>query len=191
VGYFTSTKPTTIKDAATGAVLVFAGAGSGSGALVSADGYILTNHHVAGDSGKVRIRWSDGSESVGEVVRGDRRRDVALIKVATPKGRALAIRPGPVELGETVFAIGTPLDAQLQNSVTRGVVSALRTLDGQSFIQSDTPVTHGNSGGPLLDSNGAIVGLTDLGLDPSQGSTINFFLPINDALKVLALSPAG
>ena len=184
-------KPVPLKDAASGAVVVFAGAGSGSGVLISPDGYILTNHHVTGDSGRVRVRWADGTDALGEVVRADRRRDVALIKVAAPKGRPLAIRRTPVELGETVFAIGTPLDPSLQNTVTKGVVSALRMVEGQSFIQSDTPVTHGNSGGPLLDEAGAVVGLTDLGLDPAAGSTINFFIPINDALKVLALQPAA
>lgn len=108
-----------------GAVVVFAGSGSGSGVLISTDGYILTNHHVAGKSGRVRIRWSDGTESVGEVVRADRRRDVALIKVASPKGRPLSIRQAPVELGDTVYAIGTPLGDELQNTVTRGIVSAI------------------------------------------------------------------
>lgn len=67
----------------------------------------------------------------------------------------------------------------------------MRTLEGESFIQSDAPITHGNSGGPLLDAKGAVVGLSDLGMDPSLGSTINFFIPIDDALKVLALRPAG
>jgi S1-C subfamily serine protease len=191
VAFPAAAKPISIKEAATGAVVVFAGAGSGSGVLISADGYILTNHHVAGDSGRVRIRWADGTESVGEVVRTDRRRDIALIKVATAKGRPLAIRSTPVELGETVYAIGTPLDSSLQNTVTKGIVSATRMMEGQSFIQSDTPVTHGNSGGPLLDERGAVVGLSDLGADPSLGSTINFFIPIGDALKVLALKPAA
>jgi serine protease Do len=180
-----------LKEAANGAVVIFAGSGSGSGVLISADGYILTNHHVAGESGRVRIRWADGTDTVGEVVRADRRRDVALIKVAAPNGRPLTIRHTPVELGETVFAIGTPLDDALQNTVTRGIVSGLRMMDGESFIQSDTPITHGNSGGPLLDDKGAIVGLSDLGADPSLGSTINFFIPIGDALKVLALRPAS
>jgi S1-C subfamily serine protease len=190
VAYRTGGKPLTLKDAADGAVTVFAGEGMGSGVLISADGYILTNHHVA-SAGKVRVRWPDHSESVGQVVRSDSRRDVALIKVDAPKGRPLAVRHGPVDLGETVYAIGTPLDQNLQNTVTRGVVSGLRTLEGESFIQSDTPVTHGNSGGPLLDAKGAVVGLSDLGADPALGSSINFFIPIDEALKVLALRPAG
>lgn len=191
VSFPAASKPIAIKDAAAGAVVVFAGSGLGSGVLISPDGYILTNHHVAGESGRVRIRWSDGSESVGEVVRVDRRRDVALIKVAAPRGRALPIRRAPAELGETVYAIGTPLESSLQNTVTKGVVSGMRLMDGESFIQSDAPITHGNSGGPLLDDKGAVVGLADLGTDPALGSTINFFIPIGDALKVLALQPAS
>ena len=191
VAFRTNAPPLQLKDAASGAVVIFAGGGSGSGVLISPDGYILTNHHVVGEAGgRVRIRWSDGTEGVGEVMRADRRRDVALIKAPATKGRALAIRQTPVELGETVYAIGTPLRDELQNTVTRGIVSATRMMDGQSFIQSDTPITHGNSGGPLLDEKGAVVGLSDLGTDPSLGSTINFFIPINDALKVLALQPA-
>ena len=113
----------------------------GSGVLVSADGYILTNHHVAGDAGRVRVRWADGTETVGEVVRADRRRDVGLVKVAPTTMPALAIRHSEVEVGETVFAIGTPLDKSLSGTLTRGVVSARRITEGQPFIQSDVAVT--------------------------------------------------
>lgn len=191
IAYRSDGKALTLTDAAKGAVVIFAGSGMGSGVLISADGYILTNHHVAGESGRVRVRWADGSETVGQVLRSDRRRDVALIKVDAPKGRPLAIRRTPVDLGETVFAIGTPLSDELQNTVTRGIVSATRKLDGQTFIQSDAGMTHGNSGGPLVDEKGAVVGLADLTSDNSKGSTLNFFIPINEALKVLDLTPAG
>ncbi len=183
--------PVPMKAAGRSVVSIFAGDGMGSGVLVSPDGYILTNHHVAGDAGRVRVRWSDGSESVGDVVRSDRKRDVALVKVAPTTTPALAIRHTEVDIGETVFAIGTPLDKSLSGTLTRGVVSARRITEGQPFIQSDVAVTHGNSGGPLLDEKGAIVGLTVSGLAP-EGAQIglNFFIPIEDALKVLVISPA-
>lgn len=178
---------TTIADAVGAVVSVFAGQGFGSGVLVSSDGYILTNHHVVGETTQVRVRWSDGLETTGEVVRSDRRRDVALIKTE-PRGRtALALNRTVPPPGTPVFAIGTPLDPKLQNTVTRGIVSATRIVDGFSFIQSDTPVTHGNSGGPLLDEHGAVVGLTDWGVAAQLGSTLNFFIPIADALDFLAL----
>lgn len=187
VAFLRPTKPSPLKEVVAATVAIFAGDGMGSGALISSDGYIVTNHHVAGDGGRVRVRWADGSESVGEVVRADRRRDVALIKTTSAKARPLALRQAPVELGETVHAIGTPLDPGLQNTVTRGIVSATRMISGQSYIQSDTPITNGNSGGPLIDANGAVVGLSVSGVDPSAGSTINFFVPINDAVRALGL----
>lgn len=184
--------PVQMKTAGRSVVSIFAGDGMGSGVLVSSDGYILTNHHVAGDAGRVRVRWSDGSETVGNVVRSDRRRDVALVKVAPTTTPALTIRHTEVDVGETVFAIGTPLDKDLSGTLTRGVVSARRVKEGLPYIQSDVAVTHGNSGGPLLDEKGSVVGLTVSGLAP-DGSPIglNFFIPIDDALKALAIIPAG
>lgn len=180
-----------IASAANGVVSIFAGAGMGSGVLISSEGYILTNHHVAGDSGQVRVRWADGSETIGDVVRADRRRDVALVRTSAPKTEALSIRHSPVVLGETVFAIGTPLNKKYAGTLTRGVVSANRFFEGQPWIQSDVAVDHGNSGGPLLDEKGRVLGLTDW-RDQSDGMAhdLNFFVPIDDALRALALAPA-
>jgi serine protease Do len=180
-----------LADAAGSVVAIFAGAGMGSGFLISDEGYILTNHHVVGGADRIRVRWADGAETTGEVVRSDRRRDVALVKVAAGRRRPMAISAGAPALGQTVFAIGTPLDPKLQNTVTRGIVSSSRTVEGQTFIQSDVAVTHGNSGGPLLDENGAAIGLTVLGLYPAESKSLNLFIPIGDALDVLALKPAG
>ena len=179
--------PTKISDAVGAVVAVFAGDAFGSGVLVSADGLVLTNHHVVGGMKTVRIRWSDGFEATGEVLRSDKRRDVALLKLQ-PRGRQpLAVSRTLPTAGSTAFAIGTPLDPTLQNTVTRGVVSANRIVNGFSFIQADVPVTHGNSGGPLLDERGAVIGLTDWGVPAEEGSTLNFFIPIGDALDFLAL----
>ncbi|MDB5453485.1 MAG: hypothetical protein JWO33_2063 [Caulobacteraceae bacterium] len=182
---------THLADAAKGVVSIFAGPALGSGLLISTDGYILTNHHVAGDSGRVRIRWPDKSETVGEVVRADSRRDVALVKT-TAKAAPLSIRHTPVELGETVYAIGTPLDPNLSGTLTRGVVSnTQRKVAGLSYIQSDVAVDHGNSGGPLLDDAGQVIGITQSGYAPDGVShNINFFIPIEEALKALSLTPA-
>jgi S1-C subfamily serine protease len=179
-----------LEDAAKGVVLVRISGGFGSGVLISPDGYILTNHHVTRNARRVHIRWADGSETTGEVMRTDAARDVSLIRAAKVSGTALGLRHRPVEVGEVVYAIGTPLDGELQNTVTRGVVSAKRMIHDQPFIQSDAQVTHGDSGGPLLDAGGAVVALTDMGLDPAKGGGgLNFFIPIDDALKVLAIEP--
>lgn len=182
--------PTAISDAVGSVVSVFAGDGFGSGVLVSSDGYILTNHHVVGGLTTVRLRWSDGFEATGTVVRSDRRRDVALIKAESRGRTPLALNRAIPSIGTPVFAIGTPLDPTLQSTVTRGIVSANRIVDGFSFIQSDTPVTHGNSGGPLIDETGAVRGLTDWGVPAEKGSSLNFFIPIGDALDFLQLKAA-
>ena len=182
-----TTRTTPLPDAVGSVVTIFAGAAFGSGVLVSSDGYLLTNHHVVGDGTEVRIRWSDGFETTGRVIRSDKRRDVALVKTESRGRTALAVNRTAPQPGTPVFAIGAPLDPQLQSTVTRGIVSANRIVDGFSFIQSDTPVTHGNSGGPLLDEHGAILGLTDWGVPAEKGSSLNFFIPIGDALDFLAL----
>ncbi|WP_309605763.1 trypsin-like peptidase domain-containing protein [Phenylobacterium sp.] len=186
-----SGKPMALGEAAKAVVSIFVGASMGSGVLISSDGHVLTNHHVAAEGARVRVRWPDGSETAGEVVRSDAHRDVALIRTAPPKVRALSIRHGPVELGETVYAIGTPLERDFAGTLTRGVVStASRMFQGQSFIQSDVAVDHGNSGGPLLDEHGLLIGLTDLSYVPDGRShNIGFFIPIDEALQALMLKP--
>ena len=177
---------------ATGAVvLVSLPESFGSGVLVSPEGYILTNQHVVGRAKTVRVRWSDGLETEGEVLRSHKGRDVALIKTNPRDRDPLPVRSRPVEPGETVLAIGAPLEEALQGTITRGIVSAHRIVDGYAFIQSDVGVNHGNSGGPLIDEHGFVVGLTDTGLQ-SNGTPIglNFFIPIKDALDFLGVDIA-
>jgi serine protease Do len=182
----------TIGEASGSVVAILAGDGLGTGFLVSSDGYVITNEHVVGKETKVRIRWSDGFESDGEVIRTHKARDVALIRT-NPHGRQpLALHRGTAAAGSTVFAVGTPLDLKFQGTVTKGIVSANRIFDGFSFIQSDVGVSHGNSGGPLLDEKGAVVGITDWGhREDGEPANLNFFIPIGDALDFLNLKPAA
>jgi S1-C subfamily serine protease len=146
----------------------------------------------------VRVRWSDGFETAGEVIRSHKGRDVALIKTDPRDRSPLPVRTIAPQPGETVLAIGAPLDKQLQGTVTRGVMSANRVLFGYNFIQSDVMVSPGNSGGPLVDEKGLVIGLTDIGLRPEGvPAGLNFFIPIKEALEFLALdlsaplAPAG
>lgn len=177
--------PVSLKDSVASMAVIFANGQEGSGFLISSDGYVLTNHHVVGGSQFVKIRWSDGVEVLGEVIRTDKMRDVALIKT-DPKGRApLFLRKEPVSVGEEVYAIGAPTGAQFQNSVTKGIVSATRVFRGYSFIQSDVAVTHGSSGGPIVDAKGRVVGMTDLGIEDAP--MINLFIPIGEAQDFLGL----
>jgi serine protease Do len=182
----------TTPQASTAVATVFAADGSGSGFLVSADGYLITNHHVVGASKYVKLKWPDGSETLGEVLRSDRRRDVALVKTDVHGRTPLDLRLGAAQQGETVFAIGSPLGDRFQNTMTKGIVSAIRTESGQTFIQSDVMVNHGSSGGPLLDEKGRVIGLTVSGQAPNGDPIgLNFFIPIGDALKALSVTPAA
>ncbi|MFZ3007528.1 MAG: trypsin-like peptidase domain-containing protein [Phenylobacterium sp.] len=180
-----------LSEAAGSVVTVLSDDGHGSGFLISSDGYLLTNRHVVGASKSVKIRWSDGFESLGEVVRTDKRRDVALIKASTHSRQPLRLKRTLARAGDTVFAVGTPLDEKFQGTLTKGIVSAYRLLDGLNFLQSDVNVNPGNSGGPLLDEKGAVVGITVLAYRPDDLPTgINLFIPIGDALDFLNLTPA-
>ncbi len=122
---------------------------------------------------------------MGEVIRSDKLRDVAIIKTDARGRRSLPLRTQPVTVGEDIYAIGAPTGAQFQNSVTKGIVSASRVFNGYNFIQSDVAVTHGNSGGPIVDAKGQVVGLTDLGIDGAP--MLNLFIPIGEALGFLGL----
>lgn len=182
----------TVASSAESVAAVFSGDGHGTGFLISSDGYLLTNHHVVGEAKYVKVRWPDRSETVGEVVRSDRRRDIALVKVDATGRRPLVLRTGAAAMGETVYAVGTPIDQMFQGTVTKGIVSANRTYDGLSYIQSDVTVNGGNSGGPLLDEGGAVLGVTVWGVVINGAPAgLNLFIPIGDALDTLALKPAA
>jgi serine protease Do len=177
-----------IADATGSVVTILTGNGSGSGVLVSDDGYVLTDAHVVGDEKQVRVRWLDGIERVVQVVRSARDRDAALIKT-DPRGRSpLPIKLGPVTPGQRVFAIGSPNGKDFQGTVSSGVISADRTIRGLRYIQSDVSISPGSSGGALVDESGAVLGLSEMFyLNEDRPAGLNFFTPIRDAMDFLNL----
>ena len=177
-----------IAEAVGSVVTLQTGSGSGSGVLVSDDGYLLTNAHVVGDSKEIRVRWPDGIETIGQVTRVAKDRDIALVKT-NPRDRIpLALKRGAVSPGQRVFAIGTPLDKAFQSTVSSGVVSANRIIDGLRYIQSDTNILPGSSGGALLDETGAVIGIAVSGYQKDgQAVGLNMFIPIGDAMDFLSL----
>ena len=136
--------------------------GEGSGFIVSADGYILTNAHVVADADEVTVKTTDRREYPAKVVGLDRRTDVAVLKI---EGKQLPVvklgDPSKLRAGEWVLAIGSPFT--FENSVTAGIVSATgRAMPGEDlvpFIQTDVAVNPGNSGGPLFNMNGEVIGI--------------------------------
>lgn len=181
-------KPRKIADAVGDIVTIMNSAGSGSGILVSDDGYVLTNAHVVGDDKNVRVRWSDGIEGIGEVTRVSKNRDVAILKTNPRDRTPLALKRGAVTPAQRVYAIGSPNGKDFQGTVSSGIVSADRVIDGLRYIQSDVSISPGSSGGALLDENGAVIGITvAFYLNEGRTAGLNLFIPIGDAMDFLAL----
>jgi len=164
--------------------------GQGSGVIVSPDGYIVTNSHVARAPGALRVRFAGGGEAEAALVGADDRTDLAVVRAAGLAPSTLALPDqGRARIGELVVAIGNPLG--LERSVSLGVVSALHrdlpTRDGvlEGLIQTDASVNPGNSGGPLLDADGAVVGITTAMLPWARG--IAFAIPSRTASWVAAV----
>lgn len=160
----------------------------GSGFIISADGYVLTNNHVIADADEIIVRLSDRSELEAKLVGTDPRSDVALLKV---EGKGLpTVKLGKSEdlkVGEWVLAIGSPFG--FDHSVTAGIVSAKgRSLPNESyvpFIQTDVAINPGNSGGPLFNLSGEVVGINSQIFTRSGGFMgLSFAIPMSVALDV-------
>lgn len=168
----------------------------GSGFIISADGYVLTNNHVVADADEIIVRLSDRSELEAKLIGADPRTDVALLKV---EGKGLPIlklgKSDDLKVGEWVLAIGSPFG--FDHSATAGIVSAKgRSLPNESyvpFIQTDVAINPGNSGGPLFNLNGEVVGINSQIFTRSGGFMgLSFAIPIDVAMDVAAqLKSAG
>lgn len=165
---------------------VFSGAGSGSAWLLAADGHWLTNRHVVGDAKYVKLKLANGRELLGEVLRSDARRDVALLKSEAVALSAFEVAEQEPTTGTEVYAIGSPLGEKLEGTVTRGIVSSLREFEQRRYLQSDVKVLPGSSGGPLVDGRGALVGMTAGGIG-GIATGMNLFIPVREAMSALQL----
>jgi serine protease Do len=157
--------------------------GLGSGFVINADGYVLTNNHVVDGATEIRVKFSDGREVPGKVVGGDAKTDLALLKV---EATGLPVIPmgdsSKLEVGEPVMAIGNPFG--LEQTVTTGIVSATGRAIGagpyDDFVQTDASINPGNSGGPLINARGEVIGVNTAIASGTGGSVgIGFAIPTN------------
>jgi S1-C subfamily serine protease len=167
--------------------------GQGSGFILNKEGLILTNNHVIENGQKVEVTLYDKHQYKAQVVGVDKGHDLALIKIDAPNlvPATLAETSTGLTVGQRVYAIGNPFG--LSGTMTRGIISAIRSVRGpesnpiEDAIQTDASVNPGNSGGPLLNSRGEVIGVTTMiasnGADQSSG--IGFAIPINTAKAVL------
>ncbi len=167
--------------------------GAGSGTIIDASGYILTNYHVIEDATEIMVTLHDGSRYKASFVGADPENDIAIIKIK-PDRPLKPVRLGDsdgLQVGQEVFAIGNPFG--LNSTLTRGIISALgRPLTTESgmvienVIQTDAPINPGNSGGPLLNTSGEMIGINTAIFTPSGGSVgIGFAIPVNTAKELI------
>lgn len=184
-----SKAPGSLAAAKNSVVILEVPGGWGSGFLVGNSGYILTNHHVTTDLTTVRVIFSNGSQTQGRVLKTDPRQDVALVQIDNPPVSGLPFRLEDVAPATEVYAIGAPKDMALQGSLSKGIVSGYRKDKKGRWLQSDTAVNHGNSGGPLVDAHGRVVGICSWGFKEDAVVGLNFFVPIADAFNVMGIQP--
>ena len=162
--------------------------GHGSGCVLSTDGYIVTNFHVVGgDSAKINILYSDGSTKPARFIRGNPIYDLALIKVDTNFATTIKRSLKPASLGSDVYAIGTPKDLNLGQTITKGIVSAKRQFSNKTYIQSDVSVNGGNSGGALVNKDGLLVGIVNAKLVGVGVEGVSFAIPVEYIEKALKI----
>jgi len=163
--------------------------GQGSGFLITADGYILTNSHVVDGADKIKVKLHGGREVEAKLIGKDPRSDIAVIKIEGNGYPFLALGDSDaIEVGEWVIAIGNPFG--LSESITVGIVSAkgrsgIGLADYEDFIQTDAAINPGNSGGPLLNIEGKVIGINSAIYSASGGNLgIGFAVPINMASAI-------
>ena len=167
--------------------------GLGSGVIVSADGFIITNNHVVEEADEVKVLLNDEREFTAKVIGTDPKTDVAVIKIEAENLPAATLADSTkLRVGDVVFAIGNPLG--VGQTVTMGIVSATGRRVGildevggyEDFIQTDAAINQGNSGGALIDARGRLVGINSAIISTSQGNIgIGFAIPVNLASNIM------
>jgi hypothetical protein len=159
--------------------------GSGSGFLVSADGRILTNFHVIAHTKRATVRLAneDAYDAVN-VIDVDKRKDIALVKIKAVDLPFLNLgHSNFVQVGDKLFTLGNPLGV-FQNTLSEGLLSGIRQMDGYKMFQLSAPISHGSSGGPVFDARGEVVGIVEATI--SEGQNLNFAIPIDYAAGMLS-----
>ncbi len=185
-----------VKDSVVGIIITKAGnatvsQGSGTGIILSEDGYISTNAHVVDGATTIKVVLANEKEYTAELIGSDSRTDIAVIKI-DEKG----LQPAEfgdsdsLVVGETVIAIGNPYGLELAGTVTSGIVSALNrqiVIEGfyMTLIQTDASINPGNSGGPLVNSYGQVIGITSSKIVQSGYEGIGFAIPMSGATKII------
>jgi len=182
---YTSSKEM-LRQVKSGVVTVLMDEGFGSGVIVSGDGYIVTNYHVVENRQHVQVKLNAELKLNATVVKVNPDYDLALLKVEAEDLKALAFgNSDEAEAGDEVYAIGTPMEMSLGQTVTRGIISGRRIINGMNFLQTDVSINPGNSGGPLLNERGEVIGIVTMKLSGKGIEGIGFGIPSNSIIEML------
>lgn len=185
-----SEKVSSIKEALKSSVTIKSTDGHGSGFIVSPEGHILTTYFVVSDSNDIKVILNDGSELNGTLVRASKLNNLALIKIDKKGLVPFNLSPSKdIEIGSTVYAIGTPSSKSLSQSISKGIISGARKSEvGTNVIQTDVSINTGNNGGALVDENGVVVGIVSSKLIGRNVEGVAFGLPAFEILDKLNIN---
>lgn len=162
--------------------------GHGSGCIISSDGYIVTNFHVVEGENKVKVVFKDGMSLDGDVLRFDEESDLALIKVQSSGFNPLVLSTEKeINVGSDVYIIGTPANAELSQTVTKGIISGERKVENKTYIQTDGSVNAGCSGGALIDKTGVLIGIVNAKIVGNGIEGLGFAIPISVVFEKLRI----
>lgn len=178
---------------------------SGSGFVYKKDekyGYILTNHHVIQGGTKFEVTFADGSEALAERVNSDEYYDIAVLKVDVSKIKSVSKigNSANLELGDSVFTVGAPLGKEYMGTITKGIVSGINRMVSveltsgaylMEVIQTDASINSGNSGGPICNIKGEVIGITSSKLIGNGVEGMGFAIPINSVMEVIENIESG
>lgn len=166
--------------------------GTGSGIIISADGYVVTNNHVIDGASAVRVTLNTGTEYEAKVVGADSKTDLAVLKIKPDETLTVAELgdSSQIQVGERAVAIGNPLGMEFFGSTTQGIISAINrkiTVDNRtmSVIQTDAAINEGNSGGALVNAYGQVIGINAVKIASSSVEGMGFAIPISEAKPVI------
>ena len=166
--------------------------GSGSGIIISDDGYIVTNNHVISDASSVKVTLNTGTEYDAKIIGSDSKTDLAVIKIQPTETLTVAELgdSSKVEVGERAIAIGNPLGMEFFGSTTQGIISAINrtiTVENRTMnvLQTDAAINEGNSGGALVNAYGQVIGINAVKIASSSVEGMGFAIPISEAKPVI------
>ena len=169
-------------------VTITTGSGSGTGFIIASDGTLVTNQHVVKESTSVSVKLKDGTWANDvQLLIKDEKKDLAILRIVSdsPVNPVTMGDSDAITVGERVISIGNPLG--LEHTLTDGLISARRKVQGQKMIQMSAPVSPGNSGGPLFNMRGEVIGVTTaiIGGGFSNAQNLNIAVPINEVKALL------